>query len=145
MGRVEFEQMLLARHSFFVRTRAIDHQLDRSAYLVLSRIDLDGLMSIGELSEAFGLDVSTLNRQTAAMVKRGLVERVPDPEGGMARKFRMTEEGRTRLSAYRSANVESLGRVMDDWSEADVEHFADLLHRFNRGIEKLEGRDWPRP
>lgn len=145
MGRVEFEQMLLARHAFFVRARAVDQHLDRSAYVVLSRIELDGLMSIGELSEAFGLDVSTLNRQTTAMMKRGLVERVPDPDGGMARKFRMTEDGRERLAAYRSANVESLGRVMDDWSEADVEHFADLLLRFNRGIERLEGRDWPRP
>src|SRR6188472_1211030 len=60
---VEYEQMLLSRHEVM---RHRTGQLERSAYVLLSRIRLQGPMSIGELSEAFGLDASTLNRQTAA-------------------------------------------------------------------------------
>ena len=58
-----------------------EDRLERSAYTLLSRIDAQGPMSLGELSDALGLDVSTLNRQTAAMTKSGYVERVAGPRG----------------------------------------------------------------
>lgn len=81
---VEYEQMLLSRHTFLNKGggRRKDGVLERSAYILLSRIRVQGPMSIGELSEAFGLDASTLNRQTAAAMRAGLVERIPDPDGG---------------------------------------------------------------
>lgn len=81
---LEFETMLLGRHMHMLNPRARgagEERLDRSAYVLLSRIQAQGPMSIGEFSEAFGLDASTLNRQTAAMVRAGVVERMPDPEG----------------------------------------------------------------
>ncbi|RSS58913.1 MarR family winged helix-turn-helix transcriptional regulator [Streptomyces sp. WAC01280] len=144
---VEFETMLLGRHAhlYAPRSRAAGGQLDRSAYVLLSRIRMHGPMSIGQLSEAFGLDASTLNRQTAAMLRAGVVERIADPEGGIARKFRITEEGEHRLDADRTSNIEGLERVMEHWSPEDVARFAGLLERFNKDIERLEGRPWPRP
>jgi DNA-binding MarR family transcriptional regulator len=75
--------------------------LDRSAYVLLSRIRVQGPMSIGELGGAFGLDVSPLDRQTAAAVRAGLVERTPDPAGGIARKFRITGKGERMLDEER--------------------------------------------
>ncbi|MFF8414046.1 MarR family winged helix-turn-helix transcriptional regulator [Streptomyces omiyaensis] len=146
-ARIEFETMLLSRHSHLhaPRTRVGAGGLDRSAYVLLTRIRMHGPMSIGQLTDAFGLDASTLNRQTAAMVRAGVVERIPDPEGGIARKFRITEEGERRLDADRSFNIDGLGRIVEHWPAGDVSAFADLLERFNRDIERLEGRPWPRP
>lgn len=145
--RVEYEQMLLSRHSFMSKRggRRTDGVMERSAYILLSRIRMQGPMSIGELSDAFSLDASTLNRQTAAAMRAGLLERIPDPAGGMARKFRLTEQGSRLLDQEREGIVEILGQVMADWSDADVEAFADYLQRFNYGIEKIGGRPWPRP
>ncbi|MBD0709034.1 MULTISPECIES: MarR family winged helix-turn-helix transcriptional regulator [unclassified Streptomyces] len=144
---VEFESMLLSRHAHLhaPRPRASGGHLDRSAYLLLSRILIDGPMSIGQLSEAFALDASTLNRQTAAMLRAGIVERIPDPDGGIARKFRITEEGERRLEADRAANIAGVERVVEHWSPEDVAVFAAYLERFNRDVERLEGRPWPRP
>ncbi|MFI8369882.1 MarR family winged helix-turn-helix transcriptional regulator [Streptomyces sp. NPDC085466] len=139
--------MLLSRHSHLhtPRTRAGGAGgLDRSAYVLLTRIRMHGPMSIGQLTDAFGLDTSTLNRQTAAMLRAGVVERIPDPDGGIARKFRITEEGERRLEADRSFNIRGLRRIMEHWSPEDATAFADLLERFNRDIERLEGRPWPR-
>ncbi|MFE9134414.1 MarR family winged helix-turn-helix transcriptional regulator [Streptomyces sp. NPDC007355] len=146
LRQLEFETMLLGRHAhlYAPRSRAAGGNLDRSAYVLLSRIRMHGPMSIGQLSEAFGLDASTLNRQTAAMLRAGVVERIPDPDGGIARKFRITQEGERRLDADRDANVAGLDRVMEHWSPEDVTRFADYLERFNRDIERLEGRPWPR-
>ena len=142
---VEFETMLLGRYTIHPRYRRDGTRLDRSAYLLLSRLAIEGPMSIGQLSEAFGLDASTLNRQTAALLRAGHVERIPDPEGGMARKFRITPAGEESLDAERDANIEGLGRVLEGWSPDDVARFADYLQRFNTDIERLDGRPWPRP
>jgi DNA-binding MarR family transcriptional regulator len=144
---LEFETMLLGRHMHMLNPRARgvnEERLDRSAYVLLSRIQAEGLMSIGELSEAFGLDTSTLNRQTAAMLRAGVVERMPDPEGGIARKFAITAEGGRRLYAHRAENLEGLEKIMTDWAPEDVGEFAAYLSRFNRDIERLDGRPWPR-
>ena len=145
--QVEFETMLLSRHGYLFgsRGRTADWHLDRSAYILLSRIRLDGPMSIGQLHDAFGLDTSTLNRQTAAMLRAGLVERIPDPEGGIARKFRITAEGEKSLSDDRARYLAILEGLLDDWSPEEVADFAASLQRLNRSIERLDGRPWPRP
>jgi len=144
---VEYEQMLLSRHTLLNQRggRRKNSVLERSAYVLLSRIRVQGPMSIGELSDAFGLDVSTLNRQTAAAVRARLIERIPDPEGGMARKFRLTDEGLRLLDAEREGIVQILDQVMHDWSDDDIAAFAGYLRRFNNGIEAIGGRPWPRP
>lgn len=143
---VEYEQMLLSRHLYLHQRggRRKDAVLERSAYVLLSRLSMQGPMSISELSEAFGLDASTLNRQTAAVVRAGFAERIPDPGGGMARKFTLTEQGVRQLEAERRGIVESLDRVMAEWPEEDIAAFADYLRRFNTDIERLAGRPWPR-
>lgn len=141
---VEFESMLLGRHLGLLSRRS-GGQLDRSAYTLLNRIRIEGSMSIGELSEALGLDASTLNRQTAAVMRAGLAERIADPDGGIARKFRITPEGERRLDEEREANVNALSRVLQDWTAEDVAEFASALKRFNSDIERLDGHPWPRP
>ncbi|MBQ0862333.1 MULTISPECIES: MarR family winged helix-turn-helix transcriptional regulator [unclassified Streptomyces] len=145
--QVEYEQMLLGRylHLHKSKGRRKDSTLDRSAYILLSRIRMQGPMSIGQLCDAFGLDASTLNRQTAAAMRAGLIERIPDPDGGMARKFRITAEGEQRLDDEREGIVHSLDRIMADWADEDIAAFADYLKRFNTDIERLDGRPWPRP
>ncbi|KJF20641.1 transcriptional regulator [Rhodococcus sp. AD45-ID] len=143
---IEFETMLLGRYVGLhpPQYKHGGNHLDRSAYTLLSRIDMQGPMSIGELGEAFGLDTSTLSRQTSAMVNSGLVQRISDPDGGMARKFRITDEGMRRLGADRAGNVDGLDRVVADWEPEDVATFAMWLRRFNSDVEKLAGRPWPR-
>lgn len=143
---IEFETMLLGRHLTPVRRHAEgESYLDRSAYTLMSRLQVQGPMSIGQLSDAFGLDASTLNRQTASMMRAGLVERIPDPDGGLARKFLVTAAGRRKLARERRTNVDGLRRVLEDWSAKDVATLAKLLHRFNADIESRDGRPWPRP
>ncbi|MGW4496841.1 MarR family winged helix-turn-helix transcriptional regulator [Streptomyces sp. NPDC004376] len=132
----------LAEH---VAEPARDGGGDRSAYLLLSRIDTQGPMSIGQLTDAFGLDTSTVNRRTTALLRAGLAERVPDPEGGIARKPRITDEGERRLTADRETSRSFLRQVVADWSEDEVRELENVLLRFNRSAEALEERLWPRP
>jgi DNA-binding MarR family transcriptional regulator len=144
---VEFEQMVLSRYGLpqLSGGRRRGGLLEHSSYILLSRLHVQGPMSIGELSAAFKLDASTLNRQTAAAMRDGLVERIPDPEGGMARKFRATGKGERLLQEERERVVGALDRVMADWSDEDIAEFAAYLRRFNTSIENHAGYDpWPR-
>ncbi|WP_404820776.1 MarR family winged helix-turn-helix transcriptional regulator [Streptomyces malaysiensis] len=118
--------------------------MDRSGYLLLSRLDAEGAMSIGQLADAFQLDVSTVNRQTGALLRAGLVERIPDPDGGLARKLRITSQGVDRMAAERTCRQTGLSRLLESWTPEDVIRFEDILTRFNREVERQEGRAWPR-
>lgn len=130
---IEYEQMLLSRYAI-AQHRSGDG-LDRSVYLLLSRLHLQGPMTISELSEALRLDASTVQRQTGAAMRDGLLERIPDPDGGIARKFSVTTHGASRLQAVRERSIEALEQILSGWSSEDVGQFADLLHRFNIDIE----------
>lgn len=143
----QFEMMLLMRHLNHLQRHAEWSQapLDRSAYVLMSRMDLDGPLTIRELRDALGLDDSTLNRQTAAVVRSGYVERILDPDGGVARKFRLTDVGRQRLIDERRAYTDELSRAVGDWPKSDLDEFAASLRSFNEAFEGVEGRHWNRP
>ncbi|MEV4236065.1 MarR family transcriptional regulator [Nocardia sp. NPDC049737] len=145
LTRLVFELTLLSRHFPASLLRRPGFQLDRSAYLILTRLEMDAPLSLRELSEAFQLDISTINRQVAAMLKQGLVERVPDPDGGIARKIRASAKGLELVAADREQSQEGIGAVVADWTVADITQMSGLISRFNMSIEHLEENPWPRP
>ncbi|MFI7667375.1 MarR family winged helix-turn-helix transcriptional regulator [Nocardia sp. NPDC049526] len=144
LDKIEFETMLFGRYSLASRQLG-GRRLDRNTYTLLNRLRVAGPMTLGQLSEAVGQDVSTLNRRTAAMVRDDVVERIPDPDGGMARKFRITAEGERQLDRERDESLQTLATILADWSPQDAAAFADYLQRFNIDIERYLGRPWPRP
>ncbi|QIS15431.1 MULTISPECIES: MarR family winged helix-turn-helix transcriptional regulator [Nocardia] len=144
-SRLVFELTLLSRHFPASVLRRPGFQLDRSAFLILTRLEIDAPLSLRELSEAFQLDISTINRQVAAMLKADLVERVADPEGGIARKVRASAKGLEMLAADRLQSHDGIGAVVADWSDADVAQLSALIARLNGSIERLEHNPWPRP
>lgn len=145
LARLVFELTLLSRHFPASLLRRPGFRLDRSAYLILTRLEVDAPLSLRELSEAFQLDISTINRQVAAMLKQGLVERVPDPDGGIARKIRASAKGLELVAADREQSHEGIGAVVADWTVADITQLSGLISRFNMSIEHLEENPWPRP
>ncbi|MFS3127668.1 MarR family winged helix-turn-helix transcriptional regulator [Nocardioides sp. Bht2] len=146
LDAIEFEGMLMGRQ--MSPQNHPEHtvlSLDRSAYTLMSRIEIDGPLSIPQMSAAFALDASTLNRQTAAMMRKDLIRRIPDPDGGIARKFELTPHGMELLEGDRDIKRRGLRTILAAWSAEEVTTFAALLHRFNSDVEAREGRPWPRP
>jgi DNA-binding MarR family transcriptional regulator len=139
---VEVELSLLARHH--LHSSQTGRELDRSGYQLLGRLEL-GAMSLRQLAEAFRLDQSTVNRQVNALLRAGLVQRVADPDGGLARMLRPTRRGLALLRRDRAVAREQVGRVLEGWPAAETRELHRLLERLNTSIERLEGRAWPRP
>jgi DNA-binding MarR family transcriptional regulator len=143
IAALEVELTLLARHHLHTSQHSTERVLDRSGYHLLSRLEL-GPMNLKQLAEAFRLDPSTVNRQVGTLLRAGLVERVPDPDGAVARVVRPTRKGRAALRRDRTLVQGQVARVLEGWKPRDAEQLQHLLERFNRSIEALEGRPWPR-
>ena len=122
IDEIEYEGMLFGRHLAALpagRTRRKGGQLDQSAYTLLSLLDAGGPAS--------------------------LAERFEDPDGGQARKLRLSAEGSRLLGEERTASRALLADLLHDWSEQDRARFGELLGRYNRVIEDRSKRHWPRP
>ena len=143
IAALEVELSLLARHHLHSSQHRPERLLDRSGYHLISRLEL-GPMTLRQLSEAFRLDPSTVNRQVNALLRSGLVEKVPDPSGAVARVLRPTPRGLDLLRRDRAVLQQQVGRVVEDWDRHDVDELHRLLEKLNTSIESLEGRPWPR-
>lgn len=147
LSDLERELTLLSRHFVASKGPRIGQSLERSAYVLLTRLEVGEPLTLKELAHTFQVGVSTINRQVSAMLRNGLVERIPDPDGGMARKFRPTELGLERLAADRAISRAGTTRLIEasGWSDQKTEQFLRLLIEFNQSIERLEGLTWARP
>lgn len=142
---IQYELMLISRHHMRSSELRPHHELEQSAYALLSRLELESPMSLKQLAEAFHLDLSTVNRQVAALLRKDLVEYVLDPEGGVARKVRPTPLGLEQLRSDRVKSCEGIAHVVADWTDEERERLHAVLTRFNQDIERLEDTPWPRP
>lgn len=140
LGDLERELTLLSRHFIAARGPRIGQSLDRSAYVLLTRLETGEPLTLKELAHTFQADVSTIHRQMSAMLKNGLVERIPDPAGGPARRFRPTPYGLERLEADRAISRAGAARLIEaaGWSGERTQQFLTLLVEFNHSIEHLE-------
>ncbi|MDO3650976.1 MarR family winged helix-turn-helix transcriptional regulator [Nocardia mangyaensis] len=118
-----------------LRDRALAQVKDRSGidpagFVVLFRLVCDGPMRSGALAEAVHSDASTVSRQVAQLVDRGLVVRTADPVDGRATVLEVTESGREVAARIRVRRQESVAIVTEQWSAEDRASFAALLTRF---------------
>lgn len=87
LANLALELTLLSRHFPSSLRRQPGCQLDRSAFLILTRLNLGTPLSLRELAEALRLDVSTVNRQVGAMLEQGLVNAYPTQKAAWRARF----------------------------------------------------------
>lgn len=109
--------------------------IEYPAYGLLAHLVTDGPQRTTALAEAVYADTSTVSRQTAALIRHGLVERRPDPEDGRASILAPTMDGRRTFQDNRQRHNENMARVVANWSEAEVMQLATLLARLNSDFE----------
>src|SRR5690242_7667579 len=116
---LEQELTLLARHQLSSAQHNPDLALDRSGFQLLGRLELEPL-SLKQLAELFRLDISTVNRQVASLRRKGLVDRIADPAGGVAQLLRPTRRGLTLLRQDRETRHRQISQVIADWDADEV-------------------------
>lgn len=141
---LERELLLLGRHSALRAADDPGPRLERSAYLLLTRLELGGAMTLKELAESLRLDISTINRQSAALLRQGLAERIPATDDSTARRYRPTAEGLALLRADRADRIAGIAGIVEGWAERATASLIASLRRFNEATERQQQMTWPR-
>lgn len=108
--------------------------IEYAAYGLLAHLVMDGPKRTTALAEAVHADPSTVSRQTAALVRHGLLERRPDPEDGRASILAATPDGERVFRDNRREHVQWMAETLHGWSMAEVEQLAGLLARLNGNV-----------
>jgi DNA-binding MarR family transcriptional regulator len=124
----EAVMVTLARLGRRMRQRLPGEDLDFAAILLLKAL-LPGPLRLSALAAALDLDASTVSRQVRQLEDRGLLERTSDPDDGRASQVALSEEGRTRLEHGARRRRDLVGRLVQDWPDADREQLRVLLTR----------------
>jgi DNA-binding MarR family transcriptional regulator len=95
--------------------------LRNTQFTMINALALLGGVSIGDLAAELATDSTTLTRNLAVLVRRGLVEDLPD-EDGRVRRIRLTEDGRALLAQalplWRAAQQDVLHSIDPDaWNQ----------------------------
>src|SRR4051812_13187097 len=139
LERLQHQVALFARRAEQTRLGGVGkarNSMDRAAYLLLNRLDIEGPMGVKALAEGMGIDSSTVTRQVAPLVDSGLVKRTSHPEDGRAVVLALSPRGRTRLEEVRTSRKQLMAQVTEEWSEDEREVFCDLLGRFNLALSE---------
>ena len=115
---------------------AAEGNVEWAAQVLLKCVHVDGPKRSGEIADLLQSDPSTVSRQVAALIKDGLLERRADPDDGRASLLHLTERAEQVLADHERVRLEFFARVLKDWSEDDLRHFAALLARFTRDYEQ---------
>jgi DNA-binding MarR family transcriptional regulator len=142
IGTIETEvAMLLRRAESGRRTGETPHNaLDRSAYLILRRLDERGPQTVRSIAAALDLDSSTVARQIAAMVRDGLVQRTRSTSDGRVSVVEPTPVGLRRMTGVRAAREDLYTQVLATWPDSDRRTLASLLTRLNHALAAHLGR-----
>lgn len=143
LEQLEYELMLLARHALRPYHRR-EEVLDRSAMVLLSRLENVEPMTLKELAAALRLDASTVHRQVAALLRTEMLAYAPNDGGELARRVASTQAGIAAMKATRNVHAQGIERVLEHWPASQREQFLALLQGFNGDVERLEGSPWPR-
>lgn len=145
LDHIAYEVVLITRYAAqnlpTIKRKSI---MDRSALILLARLKAQGPMTVNELAEVFGLNVSTVHRQLKAAIANNLIETLDDPDNP-AKLHRPTLEGMDTLGRELAARREDLETIYADWDQEDIETFARLMQKHNTSLEAYLEMPWPRP
>src|SRR6476619_6212563 len=100
---------------------------DRAALVLLFPLVRMGPLRQGALAELVHADPSTVSRHVAALVERGLVQRIADESDGRASRLVVTHAA---LDAFRRDRESHFAQVTAGWDTADLATLTTLLGRF---------------
>ncbi len=115
------------------------YPLERAEFIILRLLDEGGAATVGGLARALLLDDSTMTRQVAALARKGLIKRTPNPADRRAGLIAATPAGARLMRDMLKLRQERVGRYLADWRPDEREAFGRLLGRFNARLTEALG------
>ncbi len=110
-----------------------------SGLAVLNLADQKGDLRVSDLAACAHVGVSTMSRHVTELTTAGLLERVLGPGDGRTHMVRLTDKGRAEIEQARATVTARLARLLDGWTEDDVDHLAGQLDRLIHDLAAISG------
>ncbi len=97
-----------------------------------------GRTTIGELAKSMGLDKSTLSRTIDSLVKKGLVDRVPNPSDRRYTLINLTKGGESTCKQINSTNDAYFERIFKAIPKGEHDK---IIQSFELLVEAMNKKD----
>lgn len=118
-----------------LRTRTFENdkkqELKRASYLILLLISKNGPMGVKSIAEKLHLDISTVSRQAAGLMKDELLEKKQSETDRRSYLYDINDKGHDVILHIRQGRKQRFAKIIDEWEDKEIEDFAHLLHKFN--------------
>jgi DNA-binding MarR family transcriptional regulator len=115
---------------------AAGNDVESATQVLLRAVAAEGPMRASALAVSVQSDLSTVSRQTAALVAGGLLERRADPVDGRASLLAVTAAGQTVLAEHAHARAEFFAQVLAGWDTHELDQFTHSLRRFTAAYDQ---------
>ena len=115
MNVIENLSELSLQYFALVRQLSAKFELTLSQTLILLSIPFDGI-TISDLSEKLGIDISTMTRNIQRIEKKNLISRLPNPDDKRSIKLLLSKRGATLTNSINleiSVSLESIFNKYD--------------------------------
>src|SRR5580704_5493389 len=98
---------------------AAGNDVESATQVLLHTVGADGPMRASALAASVHADLSTISRQVAVLVGRGLLERQADQLDGRASLLAVTEAGRAAIAEHDQGRQAFFAEVLAGWSTGE--------------------------
>ena len=114
MSIIENLSELSLQYFSLVRQLSSKFELTLSQTLILLSIPFDGV-TISDLSEKLGIDISTMTRNIQRIEKKQLIKRVPNPNDKRSIKLFLSQRGSTLSNSINMDISMSLEKILEKY------------------------------
>ena len=112
-------------------------ELGTQGFHALAVLQLYGPLRVSDVAQRLGVDLSVASRQIASLAAEGYVERREDARDRRAQMVAVTKTGRRVLRESHRRMVAAFTRVLDGWSDEDVNALTSGLERLREDFARL--------
>ena len=114
MSIIENLSEISIQYFALVRQLSSKFELTLSQTLILLSISFDGI-TISDLSEKLGIDISTMTRNIQRIEKKGLIKRLPNPDDKRSIKLFLSKRGSTLSNSLNLDISQSLDMILSKY------------------------------
>jgi len=112
-------------------------ELGTQGFHALAVLQVHGPLRVSDVAQRLGVDLSVASRQIASLAAEGYVERREDPQDRRAQIVAVTRPGRKVLRESHRRMVAGFTRVLEGWSDEDVNALTGGLERLREDFARL--------
>jgi DNA-binding MarR family transcriptional regulator len=116
---------------------AAGDDVESASHLLLHTVQAEGPLRASALAASVQSDLSTVSRQVAVLVGRGLLERRADQLDGRASLLAVTDAGRAAIAEHERGRLAFFDEVLTGWSTDELAQFAQQMERFTAAYDQV--------